>query len=490
MSKELINDSARYVFSLIIPLVIGVITIPIVTRLFSPGDYGNYVLIMGIVAFLAVVASSWMDPTIVRFFSLYKKNNEEDRFNNAVLRMAITSIGITLALFLIMVLLALPYLQNSLIRPLMLGAVLFILLSLQAISAALFNAKRKILLFTIVKSWYSIFSLLFTIILAIYFHMGIESLFLGAIISLVLVLPAMLKYSLGKFSLDLKGFSIPKDMVSYGMPLLCVSILDLVQTSSDKYILAYFKGSQEVGVYSVSYQIAQVVISNIITLFWLASSPIAYNIWENDSVEASRKFMTGMSRLYILICMPAVIGLSVLSRHIIELFSTSQYYGGYIVVPLIVTGAFIYGISRTFILGLTFSKKTGYLIYCSVFAIIASVSLNILLIPSLGYLGAGFSYLASFCAYLVLIIFVSRRHFKWDFPLVSFARVAIASLAMGAVVYCVSLVYAPSALATIFVGIFIGIIVYFTLLLVLKEVRSGEIFEAYRTIKGRKNNAT
>lgn len=46
MSKSFINDIYKYLPSQVISAVLGFISIPVITRLFPPGDYGNYVFIM------------------------------------------------------------------------------------------------------------------------------------------------------------------------------------------------------------------------------------------------------------------------------------------------------------------------------------------------------------------------------------------------------------------------------------------------------------
>ena len=66
MSKSFLNDIYKYLPSQIIPAVVGFISIPVITRLFPPRDYGNYVLIMATTGVLLTL-TGWLSILIIRF---------------------------------------------------------------------------------------------------------------------------------------------------------------------------------------------------------------------------------------------------------------------------------------------------------------------------------------------------------------------------------------------------------------------------------------
>ncbi len=51
MSKSYINDIYKYLPSQVFPAVVGIINIPVIARLFPPGDYRNCVLRLPLVCF-------------------------------------------------------------------------------------------------------------------------------------------------------------------------------------------------------------------------------------------------------------------------------------------------------------------------------------------------------------------------------------------------------------------------------------------------------
>lgn len=55
MIKDLVKDMTKYLPSKIIGGIIGFISIPIITHLFSPTDYGNYSLVLVAVGVLVLL---------------------------------------------------------------------------------------------------------------------------------------------------------------------------------------------------------------------------------------------------------------------------------------------------------------------------------------------------------------------------------------------------------------------------------------------------
>ena len=50
MIKDLVKDIVKHLPSKIVPGIVGFINVPIVTRLFSPDEFGNYSLVLATVS--------------------------------------------------------------------------------------------------------------------------------------------------------------------------------------------------------------------------------------------------------------------------------------------------------------------------------------------------------------------------------------------------------------------------------------------------------
>jgi len=492
MIKELFKDSAKYLPSMIVPALMVIIALPICTRLFSPGDYGDYALVIATVTLLSNISISWLSSSTIRFFPTYKLNNELGEFYSTLFKLAFISVVCTVAAFLSILFLARTFISGNLYSLMRVGILLFIANSFFRIFLDLLRANRRVSLYTNFSIWYSITGLGFGMVLVLFFHFGIVGLLLGSLISITAIFPLLLKFSIGKPSLSEGSIhsSMTGEMVEYGMPAMVINLLTWILTISGIYVLGFFRGSQEVGIYSASNVISQQSIFLIVSLFSMASIPIAFGIWESQGIKASQEFMSKLGRYYLIIALPAAVGLSVLAKPIVGVLFPPDYFLGYRIVPMISVGAFLVGVSNIFSEGLTFHKRTDLLMFCYLGAGLLNIGLNFVFIPRYGYIGAAVATLSSYAFLLLLTINISRRFFIWEFPFKSFLKVAFSSAVMGIIVYPVGNSLTSSTLINLISGVCIGVVSYALMLLLLNELlkeETNEILSITRKILARKS---
>jgi len=220
----------------------------------------------------------------------------------------------------------------------------------------------------------------------------------------------------------------------------------------------------------------------IASLFMLASAPIGFSIWESQGAEASREFLNKLSRYYLLIGLPAAVGLSVLAKPIISVLAAPAYFPGYKIIPLVAFGVFLVGIIHRFSEALAFYKRTDISMCCVSGAALLNIGLNFLFIPRYGYMAAAATTFIAYAADLTAMVILSRRFFVWKFPFKSLGNVTIASAIMGAAVYPVGNIVTSSILINLILGICVGVVVYAVMLFLLREPQKEEVQELRRLI--------
>ena len=476
MIKELFKDSAKYLPSMAVPALVGLIAIPIITRLFPPEVYGNYILVIATVSFLSTIAVAWLGSSTIRFYPAYELNGELNKFYSVLLKLTISSVGAVSILFLIILFLLESQVSVSIVSLMRIGVLLFIVSSFWSVLLNVLRAKRNAGWYSALSIWTSVAGLGIGLAMVLILHTGIEGLLWGAIISIVIAIPLLWKISLGIPSLkdgnvrSQMGWEIAK----YGIPAMGINVLTWAQSLSDRYILEFFRDSQEVGIYSASYAISERSIFFITSLFLLASSPIGFSIWERQGVKASQEFMKKLTRYYLLVGLPAAVGLCLLAKPITHLLVAPQYYLGYRIIPLVAFGAFFVGVAHRFTIGLSYHKRTDLLMLCYLGSVVLNVALNFIYIPKYGYMAAAGTTFVSYAFLLLSAIFVSRRFFVWEFPFRSLGKVICASGVMGAVVYPVGNNLTASPLINLIVSIPIGVTVYAMVLFLLGEIQANE----------------
>ena len=479
MIKELFKDSAKYLPSMAVPAIVGIVAIPIITRLFPPEVYGNYILVIATVSFLSTIAVTWLGSSTIRFYPAYELNGGLNKFYSVLLKLTISSVGAISILFLIILFLLKNQVSVSIVSLMRIGVLLFIVSSFWSVLLNLLRAKQKAGWYSAFSIWRSVAGLGIGLAMVLILHTGIEGLLWGAIISTVIAIPLLWKISLGMPSLkdgnvrSQMGWEIAK----YGIPAMGINVLTWAQSLSDRYILEFFRDSQEVGIYSASYAISERSIFFITSLFLLASSPIGFSIWERQGVKASQEFMKKLTRYYLLVGLPAAVGLCLLAKPITHLLVAPQYYLGYRIIPLVAFGAFFVGVAHRFTIGLSYHKRTDLLMLCYLGSVILNIVLNFVYIPKYGYMAAAGTTFVSYAFLLLSAIFVSRRFFVWGFPFKSLGKISCASIVMGIVVYYIGNSLTSSPLINLISGMLAGVVVYAVMLLLLREPQKEEIQE-------------
>ena len=475
MIKGLIKDMGKYLPAQIVSAIIGFISIPIITRLFSPGEYGNYVLVMATVGVFSTIVG-WLSMSIIRFYSAYERDGKLNEFHGNIIKLTIISItAVSLTALGILVILK-SHISTNLYLLMWIGIPVFILSSSFQVLLHFLRAKRQINWYSSFRIWNSIAAISFGVLLVMAFHFDIKGLLLGSVLSLAIAFPFLWKKVVRGVSPSPKGLSFPLtfEMAKYSFPLFAGNLAAWILSLSDRYVLEFFRGSQEVGIYSASYSISEKSIMLLGALFMLASGPISINIWEKEGKERSQEFISKVTRYYLIICFPIVVGLSVLSKPLMRILTGASYYQGYKIIPLVSLGAFFLGLQHRFQAGPVFYKKTNFIMYAIVASGLLNLGLNLLLIPNYGYIAAAITTLISYAFLLFLMVVISRRFFIWEFPFKSLERVVCASAIMGAIVYFVGNNSTLSTSINLISGICIGVVVYFGILFLLREPQMEE----------------
>jgi O-antigen/teichoic acid export membrane protein len=138
-----------------------------------------------------------------------------------------------------------------------------------------------------------------------------------------------------------------------------------------------------------------------------------------------------VTRVYLILCLPAAVGLSVLAFPFVVLLTAPDYYEGSRIVGFVVFSSFIWGLANIAMMGLALKKQARRLGTNQIVAASTHIGLQLLLVPRLGYVASAISTLVGYTALLVLHITTSRRYLTWRFPFSTLRNVIAASVMMG-----------------------------------------------------------
>jgi len=474
MIRDFVKDLLKYLPAQIAPALVGLVAIPIVTRLFLPEEYGDYVLVMATVSVVTTIAG-WLTISIIRFYSACERDGQLQELYGTVIRWLLISGAVLAAIFSGVIFVSKVELGNQLYHLMLIGVLVLLATSVFQVLQQFLRVKRRVGWYSVFSVWQSTAKLGIGIALVIALGYGIEGLLWGAVLSSTTALPLLWKLVGEKNVWKTRGSTkLLKEMAKYSFPLVVGNLAAWILSLSDRYILEFSRGAHEVGIYSASYAISEKTILLLASLFTLASGPMGISIWEREGERKSQEFVSKLTRYYLITCLPAVVGLSVLAQPVIDVLTAPEYYQGFRIVPLVALGGFFLGLQQRFQAGLIFYKRTKGIMIAIIASGLLNLGLNFLLVPRYGYMAAAATTVISYAFLLLAMVIISRRYFVWEFPLESLGKAVCATAIMGVVVYLVGNNLTASPLINLIISIPLGVIVYSVVLLLLGEIQPNE----------------
>jgi len=259
-------------------------------------------------------------------------------------------------------------------------------------------------------------------------------------------------------------------LIKFGTPLLIVSIGYWIVQVSDRYLIKYFMSVSDVGIYSVSYGIALVII-----MIWTASTSIVFPdlcaLYDSGNIKELERRFSRVLKYGVAVTAAAVVGLAVLSVPILKIITSEEFIGSSGVLIVAAIGIFWYGIFMYFAVLPNILKKVKVLNSLWISMASINIILNILLIPKFGIMGAAYSTLISFLLGAIAIVLYSSSHFNIIFRKDWLMKIIISSVIMG---YIVSLIPIFS-LAVLVLVILIGALIYGATLFLLRFYDKSEL---------------
>lgn len=486
MQKRITKDLLIYLLGQALPAMAAFVTVPIYTRMFSPDQFGHYVLAGAAVEFLLLGTVTGFGQAAVRFFSTYRI---QSRLSNyfAVLFGSVGLITLAATAVSASLLMLCRSLIASDLYPLLWAALaLFVVSTCNVTLMDVLRGQEK-------SRWHSIFSIsqsfgsiILGLILVLNFGMGISGLIWGQTFSFLLMMIPLSWLATRSVEMNFKDLdrSEFRQLWAFALPFAIGNLAYWTLSLSDRYIIEFFRGSYEVGLYSVANKISWRTIQLLVYLFFLVPAPVLSRLWDERGRQSAEDALTSFTRLFFLIVIPAVSGIAVVAAPLVRLLADEAYFAGYPAIWLLASASMGLGLTNLGISGCLVTNQTFLIARNQCLAAGAGLLLNLILVPRIGFMGAALSAVLSFFFLAALQAFTSARFLTWRWPLGSLWRVLIASAAMAASVFLVQMGLRSETIVqqvvNLSLSIAVGALVYGLGLWVLGEISPSHVLELLR----------
>lgn len=479
MLRKFLKDLTIYSPSQFLPALTAFITTPILTRLFPPAEYGYLALATSVSAFLVALTVSGFGSAVIRYYPAYKAKSTLNVFF-ATLGVSIgTIIAVVAGVSFLSLFLLKEFLPSALVQLLPFVILIFVAQSIFTVFIAVMRAQQRSGSFTSFQLFIHYGGLAVGLLLVVVWGFRIEGLLWGTLLTLVLTLPFLFFQATKGVGIHLHYFhrTDALQIWQYAWPLTLGNMAMWALRVSDLFILSSLRTERDVGIYSVSYSISARSIELLVALFLLSVSPLVYSTWEKEGRETTEKTLTMVTRVYLILCLPAAVGLSVLAFPFVALLTAPAYYEGYRIVGFVVFSSFAWGLANIAMMGIAIKKQALRLGANQIVAASTHIGLQLLLVPRFGYVAAAISTLIGYTVLLVLQTLASRPYLTWRFPFSTLRNVIAASLVMGLAawrVYGISGGGSKVSPAYLFLSIIVAVLTYIVCLWWIGEVQAEE----------------
>jgi O-antigen/teichoic acid export membrane protein len=448
----LLRHSLLYLLGRGLPGVIGFLTLAVYTRLLPPELYGRYALVLAGVSLANAVLFHWLRLGLLRFLPA-----DRDRAGPLLATLAtgyLAMAGLALLLAALALLLAPDAAWHALI---LIAVPLLWANAWHDIDLSLLRAR-------LAPTRYGLLALA-KAVLALLGGTTLILLGLGAAGPLIALTLALIVPSLLLTRGEWRGVGRPRpapgltrELLVYGLPLTVTFACNFVIGSSDRFLLAWFLGTDAAGTYAAGYDLGWVTVASPMLVVNLAGYSLVIRAMESGGVAAARAQLQQSGLLLLAVALPAVVGVVILAPNLARVVLGEPFRDDgarllpWIAPAALLAGAMLYYTNLAFQLG----RRTLGQLWVTGAAAVLNLALNVVWIPRFGLLGAAWATLLAYGLGLALGTILGRRAFPLPPPPADALKPLVAALAMSLALWPCRSWLGPVALAAQ-IGIGVGV---------------------------------
>jgi O-antigen/teichoic acid export membrane protein len=435
-TRQTVRHLIRYLPSVVVPSVFGLVAVAIYTRILSPEEYGIYILIFTTALFLQVFTLNWLYQSILRYYERYQASDIAALFTTSLVFFCAVSL-LTAVIFLCVHHFSAKMFDRRLAEALIFLPLVYVGECGFKFILVFLRAMQESLRYSVHLSINAVLKLAVALVFILLLGYQSEGILLGlalasgaAFLWEALRLARRWRPAARRFSVRLGS-----QMLRFGLPLLGLVLLNLILSVSDRYLLQIYQDAAQVGIYSAGYRIAETGVYGFVMLLNLAAFPVLIKVFESEGEHRSKTLVNHLLIFYLALLFPVVTGISVLSEEIVTVMLGPQYRAARDLLPWVSSGIAFMGLGLYYAKCFELKEKTFVIPVLYIGPAVLNLLLNLWWIPRWGMQGAAVSTFLAYLSCLLLLALTSRKMIRWQFPWLTAAKSAMASLVMGMVVH-------------------------------------------------------
>ncbi len=264
--------------------------------------------------------------------------------------------------------------------------------------------------------------------------------------------------------IDLGRFSgaAARRLLVYGAPLVIFEFSSLTNDYGNRYLIAHYLGVEQVGVFSVGYNLASYLNLGLVMPMWQAIFPILTRMWEQEGRAATEELLSRLLQIYTFAGAAIMLFVATNGRELVTLLASSKFAESADVFIAVCAVMVAYGSTWICAAGFYLQRKTGQLAAFMALAAVLNLGLSVLLIPRFGIMGAVAATVGSYGALTFALIRGGRRHAR---PKLSLRTLVVCVLAAAGIGTLLTAVMVESLVLSIVAKLTVGGAAYVALVI-------------------------
>jgi O-antigen/teichoic acid export membrane protein len=433
--KTLYRHSSHYLGGRVAVMLLGFISFPLFTRVFSVADYGAINLIVNTVLLLTVISKFGFQHAVQRYYPESASSPDPDTvrryystlFYGTALIAIVLSLGFAGSVFLGFG----HFLGITATSTLLLACALIMVRSLRSMQMNLMQMENKTKLYNGMDILQKAATIALICLLIFFWKKTIFAFFLGLVavegVILLQYMPILARRRL--ISPGMFDTTFLRGALAFSFPLMIAEISWVVLDSGDRFFIQHYLGAQSLGFYAAAYGIAIYLQDVLMVPLQLSLFPICMKLWNSEGKQATQAFLSRSLDQFMLVAVLVVSVAMVTSRDVIVVLASKKFQEAHTLLPFLVIGLVLSAVTIYFRPGLLIYKRASKIATATFYASILNIVLNVVLLPRVGLIGAAIATAVSYAGIVVFLAFESLRVLSFKLELVAYLRYAVVGAA-------------------------------------------------------------
>lgn len=195
-------------------------------------------------------------------------------------------------------------------------------------------------------------------------------------------------------------------VIRLALPLGVAAMATALYYSVDSLLLGLTRTSTEVGVYAAAYRIVLAGLTLPVIVHGVALPVIAKTV--DRDVETTHRIVRGLTGWLMILAFPAAATVALLASAIVEVLYGAPFAASALPLSILVWSLVTVSANVPFAVLLLASRRDRAYVGVTVLGAAVNLSLNLVVIPSFGYVGAAFTTLAAEVTVLASFVWLTR----------------------------------------------------------------------------------